>query len=87
MLYFLAFEPFLCNLRANSVLRGFTLLGATISAWYSAYADNVSMLVMSSVEVVGVSKEIGKYVYQERILFQFVCGKQAPLVLSSSLRK
>ena len=42
----------------NPVLRGLTLPGSTKVARYTAYTDDVSMLVMSSVEV---SKEIGKY--------------------------
>ena len=45
----------------NPVLRGLTLPGSTKVARYTAYTDDVSMLVMSSVEVVEVSKEIAKY--------------------------
>ena len=53
MLYILALEPFLHKLRVNPAL-----LGATITLRYSAYVDDVSVLVTSSAK----SKEIGKYV-------------------------
>ena len=61
MLYILALEPFLRKLKANPVLRGLTLPGATEVARYTAYADDVSVLVTSSAEVEEVSKEIGRY--------------------------
>ena len=61
MLYILALEPFLRRLKANPVLRGLTLPGASEVARYTAYADDVSVLVTSSAEVEEVSKEIGRY--------------------------
>ena len=61
MLYVLALEPFLRKLKANLVLCSLTLPGSPKVAWYTASADDVSMLVMSSIKVVVVSKEIGKY--------------------------
>ena len=61
MLYILVLEPFLRKLKANLALRGLMLLGASEVARYTAYADNVSVLVMSSAEVEEVSKEIGRY--------------------------
>ena len=60
-LYNLAKEPYLRKFGANSVLRGPTLPSASVAARYTAYADDVSVLVTSRVEVVGVSKEIGRY--------------------------
>ncbi len=50
MLYVLALEPFLRKLKANPVLRGLTLPGASQVARYTAYADDVSVLVTSSAE-------------------------------------
>ena len=61
LLYILALEPFLCKLRANPVLHGLTLPDATTTARYTAYADDVTLLVTSSAEVEEVSKEIGRY--------------------------
>ena len=61
MLNILALEPFLRKLKANPVLRGLTLPGASEVARYTAYADDVSVLVASSAEVEEVSKEIGRY--------------------------
>ena len=61
MLYILALEPFLRKLKANPALRGLTLSGSSKVARYTAYADDVSMLVKSSAEVEEVSKEIGRY--------------------------
>ena len=61
MLYILALEPFLRRIKANPVLRGLTLPGASEVARYTAYADDVSVLVTSSAEVEEVSKEIGRY--------------------------
>ena len=61
MLYILALEPFLCKLKVNRVLSGLTLPGASEVARYTAYADDVSVLVTSSAEVEEVSKEIGRY--------------------------
>ena len=61
MLYILALEPFLCKLRANPILRGLTLPGAAVTARYTAYADDVTVLVTSSAEIEEVSKEIGRY--------------------------
>ena len=61
MLYILALEPFLRKLKANAALRGLTLPGASEVARYTAYADGVSVLVMSSAGVEEVSKEIGRY--------------------------
>ena len=61
MLYILALEPFLRRLKANPVLRGLALPGACQVARYTAYTDDVSVLVTSSAEVEEVSKEIGRY--------------------------
>ena len=61
LLYVLALEPFLRKLKANPVLRGISLPGATTSARYSAYADDVSVLVSSKAEINEVSKEISGY--------------------------
>ena len=61
MIYILALEPFLRKLKANPVLRGLTLPGASQVARYTTYADDVSVLVTSSAEVEEVSKEIGRY--------------------------
>ena len=61
MLYILALEPFLHKLKANPVLRGFMLPGSSEVARYTAYADDVSVLVTSSAKVEEVSKEIGRY--------------------------
>ncbi len=61
MLYILALEPFLRRIKANPVLRGLTLPGASEVGRYTAYADDVSVLVTSSAEVEEVSKEIGRY--------------------------
>ena len=61
MLYILALELFLHRKKANPVLRGLTLPGTSEVARYTAYADDVSVLVTSSAEVEEVSKEIGRY--------------------------
>ena len=61
MLYILALEPFLRKLKANQALLGLTLPGASEVARYTAYANDVSVLVTSSAEVEEVSKEIGRY--------------------------
>ena len=61
MLYILVLEPFLRRIKANPVLRGLTLPGTSEVARYTAYADDVSVLVTSSAEVEEVSKEIGRY--------------------------
>ena len=61
MLYILAFEPFFRKLKANPAVRGFRLLGSSEVARYTAYADDVSVLVTSSAEKDGVSKEIERY--------------------------
>ena len=61
MLYILALESFLRKLKANPVLRGLTLPGSSEVARYTAYADDVSVLVTSSAEVEEVNKEIGRY--------------------------
>ena len=61
MLYILALEPFLRKLKANLALHGLTLPGYLTGARYTAYADDVSVLVKSSAEVEEVSKEIGRY--------------------------
>ena len=59
MLYIL--EPFLSSLRETLVLLGLTLSSASIEAKYTAYLDDVSVLVTSSAEIVEVSKEIRRY--------------------------
>lgn len=58
LLYALALEPFLCRSRANPVLGGITLAGATTSARYTAYTNDVSTLLMSSAEIHKVRREI-----------------------------
>ena len=60
MLYILALEPFLHKLKANPALHGLTLPGSSEVPRYTAYADDVSVLVMSA-EVEEVSKEIRRY--------------------------
>ena len=57
MLYVLALEPFLGKINANLVICSLTLPVTK----YTAYTDDISVLVMSSAEVVEVSKEIGRY--------------------------
>ena len=54
-------EPFLRRLMANSVLRGLTLPGSIEIARYTAYDDDVSVLVTSSAKVVEVREEIERY--------------------------
>ncbi|CAE1328542.1 unnamed protein product [Acanthosepion pharaonis] len=61
LLYVLALEPFLRKLKANPVLRGISLPGASTSARYSSYADDVSVLVSSRAEINEVSKQISGY--------------------------
>ena len=61
MLYILVPERFLHKLRVNPVLSCFMFPGFTEVASYIAYANNVSVLLTSSSEVVEKSKEIGKY--------------------------
>ena len=61
MLYILALEPFLPKLKANPVLRSLTFPSYLTGARYTAYSDDVSVLVTSSAEVEEVSKEIGRY--------------------------
>ena len=57
MLYVFELELFLRKLRANSILWDFTSPSATTTAKYSAYSDDVSVLVTSSAEVEEVNKE------------------------------
>ena len=66
MRYILALEPFLRKLKANLVIRGLTLPGSREVVRYTAYADDVSVLVKSSVEVEEVSKEIGRYEHTQQ---------------------
>ena len=61
MLYIFALEPFLRKRKANPALRGLTLPGSSEVAMYTAYTDDVSVLVTSSAEVEEMSKEIGRY--------------------------
>ena len=61
MLYILALEPFLHKLKEYLALHCLTLPGSSEVARYTAYADVVSVLIMSSAEVEEVSKEIGRY--------------------------
>lgn len=58
---FLALEAFLCKLRVNTVLREITISSLTNSVIYAAYSDDVSMLVMSSVDILAISKDIKLY--------------------------
>ena len=44
----------------NPALCGLTLPGATTTARYSSYADDVSVFVISNAQVEEVSKEIGR---------------------------
>ena len=62
MLYILALEPFLGKLKASPALRSLTLPGSCEVARYTAYADDVSVLVTSSADVDEKSKEIERYV-------------------------
>ena len=61
MLCIIALEPFLRKLKADPVLRCLTLPGSTEVARYTSYADDISVLVISSVDVVEVNKEIGRF--------------------------
>ena len=61
MLYILALESFLHELKANPVLHGLMLPDSTEVVRYTAYTDDITMLVMSSAKVVEVSKEIRRY--------------------------
>lgn len=58
---FFALEAFLCKLRVNSVLREITISNLTNSVIYAAYSDDVSMLVMSSADILAISKDIKLY--------------------------
>ena len=46
---------------SNMILRGLTLLCATIKARYYTYSEEVRVLITISDEVKEVSKEIGRY--------------------------
>ena len=61
MLYVLALELFLRELKVNPVLRDLISPYSTEVARYTAYPDGVSVLVTRSAEVVEVSKEIGRH--------------------------
>ena len=61
MLYILALEPFLRKLKANPTLRGIKLPGSSTSARYSAYVDDITLLVASNAEILEVSREIRRY--------------------------
>ena len=54
-------SPILYVLRWNPIIRSLMLPGSTEVTRYTAYADDVSVLVTSSAGVVEVSKEIGGY--------------------------
>lgn len=54
-------EPFLCKLKTDLVLCEIFLPGATTLAKYSAYTDDVSILVSSRARIDEVSKEIRGY--------------------------
>ena len=54
-------EPFLCNLKASQLKSGLLFPDSSEGTRYTSYANDVSVLVTSSVEVDEVSKEIGKY--------------------------
>ena len=54
-------EPFLRMLKVNQVLRGLTLLSATITDKHFAYPDDVSVLVTSTVDVSGGNREVGEF--------------------------
>ena len=81
MLYILALEPFLRKLKANPVLRGITLPGANTSARYTAYVDDVTLLVTSFAEIWEVDSEIQRY----RMVAgaKINCSKSAGLLLGS----
>ena len=66
MLYVLVLEFFFRNLRVSLILSRHILPSPTISARYSSYADDVSVLVTSSAKVEKFRKEIGKYVSVSR---------------------
>lgn len=51
MLYVLALQRFLNNLKANPILRGISLPAATTSVRYSTYADDMSAFVNNNVEI------------------------------------
>ena len=78
MLYVLAIEPFLRKLRVNPVLRGITLPGADAQVKYSAYADDVTVLVTSNAEISVVGAEIR--------LYETVTGAKINCDKSSGLR-
>lgn len=61
MVYILVLEPSLYKLRVYSVLHRIMLPGVTISVMYSVYADNISTLVISKVEIEEVGKESQLY--------------------------
>lgn len=61
ILYVLALEPFFCRIKANPIIRGIILPGATISAKYTTYADDVSTLVMSNAQMDQVGRELRRY--------------------------
>ena len=60
MLYILTLEPLLCKLKANPALCGLTLPGSNEVARYTAYADDISVLVTNSAKV-EMSKELWRY--------------------------
>lgn len=61
MVYILVLEPSLYKLRVYLVLHRIMLSGVTISVMYSVYADNISTLVISKVEIEEVGKESQLY--------------------------
>ena len=65
----------------NPVQRGLTLPGSTEVARYTAYADDVSVLITSRVEVVEVSNENGRYEVVTRAKIN--CEKSVSLWLGS----
>ena len=61
MLYILALEPFLRQIKANPVLGGLTLPGCNTPVTHTAYVDDVTLAVTNEAEIKEVDKEIQKY--------------------------
>lgn len=50
-----------CKIKANLIVCGIILPGATISARYTTYADDVSTLVLSNTQIDQVGRELRRY--------------------------